>query len=106
MTCGVKDLRTRANTCEFGDDTYNMIRDKIVFGVTDSRIKERLLREPDLTLVKCLDICHAAKSTHTQLKVISSGDQYVQVSDVRKFGDTSSPDGREGQCKWWSVSSN
>ena len=93
----VKDLRTHANTCEFGDDTDNMIRDKIVFGVTDSRIKERLLREPDLTLVKCWDICHAAESTCTQFKVMSSGDQSVQVSAVRKFGDTSSLGGREGQ---------
>ena len=89
----VKDLRTRANTCEFGDDT--MICDKIVFGVTDSRIKERLSREPDLTPVKCLDICHAAEFTGTQLKVMSSGDHSVQVSAVRKFGDTSSP----GRCE-------
>ena len=93
----VKDLRTRANTCELGDNTDNMIHGKIVFGVTDSRIKERLLREPDLTLVKCLDICHAAESTRTQLKVMLSGDHSVQVNAVRKFGDTSWPGGREGQ---------
>ena len=93
----VKDLRTRANTCEFGDDTDNMIRDKIVFGVTDSRIKERLLREPNLTLVKCLEIFHAAKSTRIQ--VMSSGDHSVQVIAIWKFEDTSSPGGRKGQRK-------
>ena len=30
----------------------DMIRDKMVFGVRDERIKERLLREADLTLNK------------------------------------------------------
>ena len=43
----VTDLRTKAAKCEFRAQESDMIRDKIVFGVHDTRIKERLLREAD-----------------------------------------------------------
>ena len=39
------DLRTKAVKCDFQTHESDMIRDKIVFGVHDTRIKERLLRE-------------------------------------------------------------
>ena len=41
----VTDLRSKAAKCEFGTFESDMIRDKVVFGVRDDRIKERLLRE-------------------------------------------------------------
>ena len=64
----VKDLRTIARDCEFDTQEDNMIRDKIVFGVHDSRVKERMLRETDLKLEKALEICRAAESTKSQMK--------------------------------------
>ena len=45
----IKDLRMKAKLCEFGDQEDLMIRDKIVFSVNDERVKERLLRESDLS---------------------------------------------------------
>ena len=50
------DLRTLARSCEFVE-VDNMIRDKIVFGMSDLWIKEHLLREKDLDLAKGVDIC-------------------------------------------------
>ena len=41
----VKELRTIAVNCEFGDQEDSLIRDKVVFGVRDDRTKERMLRE-------------------------------------------------------------
>ena len=49
-----------AKKCDFGDQETNMLRDKIVFGVNDTGIKERLLRDPALTLTKAMDVCRAA----------------------------------------------
>ena len=47
----ITELKTRAKSCEFGDQHDSMIRDRIVFGVSDTRLKEQLLRESsDLTL--------------------------------------------------------
>ena len=64
----VKDLRTIATNCEFGEQEDSLIRDRIVFGVRDDRTKERMLRETDLPLKKSLDICRAAESTKTQMR--------------------------------------
>jgi hypothetical protein len=68
----VTDLRTRAASCEFGDSKDLMIRDHIVFGVSDDRIKERLLREKDLTLDKAVDICRAAEISRLHVQTMSS----------------------------------
>ena len=46
-----------------------MIRDRIVFGVSDIRLKERLLRESsELTLEKAASLCRAAEESAKQLK--------------------------------------
>ena len=67
----VKDLRTIAVDCEFKEQEDLMIRDKLVFGICDARVKERMLRESDLTLQKALDIVRAAESTKEQMKEMS-----------------------------------
>ena len=67
----VNDLRILLGSCEYGDQKEKNLRDRIVFGVADTRVKERLLRESDLTLKKALDICHAAEASKVQLKTMS-----------------------------------
>ena len=39
----VPRVKTRAKLCEFGEQTESMIHDRLVFGASDTRIKERLL---------------------------------------------------------------
>ena len=47
---------------EFGDQTYLMIRYRIIFGITDERLGVRLLRETDCpTLEKVTEMCRAAE---------------------------------------------
>ena len=63
----ITELKTRAKSCEFGEQHDSMIRDRIVFGVSDTRLKERLLRESsDLTLEKGASLCRAAEASKTQ----------------------------------------
>ncbi|CAB4005378.1 Hypothetical predicted protein [Paramuricea clavata] len=65
----ITELKTRAKSCEFGDQTDSMIRDRILFGVSDIRLKERLLRESsELTLEKAASLCRAAEESAKQLK--------------------------------------
>ena len=78
----VLELRSRAKTCEFGDQKEFMIRDKIVFGINDERVKERLLREADLDLRKALDICRAAESSKQQLASMSDNTSQSQINAV------------------------
>ena len=49
-----------------------MISDKIVFGVHSTRIKERLLREADLTLAMALDVCRAAETSKHQMDTMGA----------------------------------
>ena len=79
----VKELRLKARSCEFKDQEHEMICDKIVFGVLDSRVKERLLREADLNLEKALNICRAAESTKSQLQEMTK--QYSDDKSVNEI---------------------
>jgi hypothetical protein len=49
----VTELKIRAQSCNFGDLRDSMIRDRLVLGITSQRVRERLLREEDLTLGIC-----------------------------------------------------
>ena len=42
-------LRQLSEFCEFGDKLNEMLRDRLVCGINDSRIQRRLLSEPELT---------------------------------------------------------
>ena len=66
----VNDLRILLGSCEYGDQKEKNLRDSIVLGVADTRVKERLLRESDLALTKALDICNTAEASNVQLKTM------------------------------------
>ena len=78
----VTELKSRAEWCEFGDQKNDMIRDRIVFGITDDRVKERLLRESKLDLAKAIDICHASETSKHHLHAMTGGN--TQVNFIRK----------------------
>ena len=64
----VTDLKNKAKDCEFGDLTESVIRDRVVCGITNDQIHGRLLREPELSLQRAVDICRASEVSQTQLK--------------------------------------
>ena len=75
-------LRKLSEGCEFESITpEEILRDKLVFGIRDNKVRERLLREPRLTLAKTDEICRAAESLDTQMKTIT--DESSQVSTVK-----------------------
>ena len=67
----VTELRTLASTCEFENLKDGLIRDRIVCGIRNQTLKERLLREADLTLKKAVDICRAAEISREQVKSLT-----------------------------------
>ena len=77
------DLRSKAAKCEFGTFESDVIRDKVVFGVRDERIKERLPREADLTLNKALDICRAAEISKQQIEAMGATQTQVPVHTMQ-----------------------
>ena len=63
-------LKTLSDTCEFGALQESLIRDRIVFGIQDSSVRERLLRDPQLTLQTATEWLRSAEPTQAQLKQI------------------------------------
>ncbi|XP_048001288.1 uncharacterized protein LOC125238044 [Leguminivora glycinivorella] len=55
------ELKKLAIACEFKDLMDDLIRDRLICGIEENALRERLLREPDLTLKKSLEICNIAQ---------------------------------------------
>ena len=65
-------LRQIADKCAFDVITPDdIIRDRIIFSMTDTKVRERLLREPELSLAKTLDFCRASEISQAQIKEVS-----------------------------------
>lgn len=108
----VTTLRLRAKSCDFGDQEESLIRDRVVLGCADHRVQERLLREPDLTLQKALDICRAAEATKGQMQVLqncesNSSSASVSVDHVRSASrvdvDNASTRNTKSTKKLWQL---
>ena len=60
-------------------------RDRLIFGNHDAKVRERLLRETNLTL-KTDEICRAAESMTEQMRIVGqSNDATTSVHAVRPF---------------------
>ena len=53
-------IKKLAATCEFGPQEESLIRDRVVLGVSDRALQERLLRVTDPCLQKTIDYCRAS----------------------------------------------
>ena len=68
----VTALRQLAQRCAFGTITEDeILRDRVLFGIKNQQVRERLLREANLSLSRTMDICRAAESTAAQMKDIN-----------------------------------
>ena len=76
------DLKILAATCNFDKLKDSMIRDRIVVGINDAVLRERLLREIDLTLDKAVQICRASELSKERSQTIASG-TVQEVHSVR-----------------------
>ena len=87
------DLCYLGKTCTFGDLADQMVRDRIVVGISHSGLKEKLLRVGnELTLTKTIDICRAWEATSAQSGAIQ-GHESVQAQ-VHSLSHSGQPRGR------------
>ena len=101
-------LRTKAAKCDFQTHESDMIWDKIVFGVNDTRIKESLLREADLTLARALDEQrpktngHNGGCTHSNTRCAHTEkrESSWETSHRHTSHQTGSNDKRESACQY------
>ncbi|KAJ8911780.1 hypothetical protein NQ315_008833 [Exocentrus adspersus] len=62
------EIKKLAQSCEFKELFDEMIRDRIVIGVSDENLQERLLRMVDLDLKGAINCCRAAEVSKRQAK--------------------------------------
>ena len=72
ITSYVTELRLISVHCGFGELEEAILRDRIVCGIRDSHLRERLLREANLTLKSCVDICRASELSKERMKELEA----------------------------------
>ena len=80
VTNYLTELRTIARN--FSHDTITpdeILRDRLVLGIRDDRVRERLLRLNDLTLQQAVDQSKTWEQTHQQVKDMTGGDSLVHA---------------------------
>lgn len=76
-------LRKLAEGCSFDTITpEELLRDRLVFGIRDAKVRRQLLRETNLTLKKTDEICRTSESTAEQMKVVEENPETKQVNAV------------------------
>lgn len=78
------DIKKLAQTCEFEGLHDQMIRDRIVVGVNDPSLKERLLRmgSEGLTLQKAVNHCRTTEISKEQLSTLNTTNLGCEVNKV------------------------
>ena len=68
----ITDLKNKVKSCGFGTLEDSLVRDQIVLGVGDIKLKERLLRIEKLTLTETERLCLASEAVNSQIKALRS----------------------------------
>eukprot|EP00794_Sanderia_malayensis_P014552 gene14552-16054_t len=80
----VTELKRRSFECEFATLQDSLIRDMIVCGVADPSLRERLLRDAELTLEKAVAAGHAAEETRRHAKELRSYQDNIDIHNVNR----------------------
>ena len=84
----VNRLRGLSATCEFGDLTDSLIRDRVVLGTKHSSLRSRFLTEENLTLEKSIAIGRSYEQAQKQLKAIDNNEPEEAYRIQRKPRET------------------
>ncbi|XP_075741826.1 uncharacterized protein LOC142792927 [Rhipicephalus microplus] len=74
------DLKKQAKLCNFGTLEQSMIRDQVVFGTNNAKLREKLLSDKDLNLQKAEEICKAAELAAIQSAAWSNESLHVHFT--------------------------
>ncbi|KAK8777878.1 hypothetical protein V5799_020780 [Amblyomma americanum] len=88
----VRALKRQAQHCNFGAMTDDMVCDQVVFGTNSPKLREKMLRDKNLTLGKAVTLCKAAETSARQNEVWGKANEELHMSAVtaRKSAQTGS----------------
>ena len=82
------ELRRFSTDCDFGDTLADMLRDRLVCGVSDGRIQRRLLQEKELTFDKALSLARAMETAALNAEEIQRPTGDSVEGEVHKMQET------------------
>jgi len=83
----ITTLYRLSETCEYGNLTSKMIRDRLVVGIQDSTLSERLQMDPNLTLEKAKKMVCQNEAVHEHqviLKQPETTDKFLVIKQIRR----------------------
>ncbi|XP_063370221.1 uncharacterized protein LOC134658469 [Cydia amplana] len=90
------ELNKLAMTCEFKDLKDDLIRDRLICGLREDAMRERLLRESEtLTLKKAVDMCRIAEMSRMQAGRIKQED----TGEYNAYELTTTAGDKQQQCE-------
>lgn len=96
----VTALKLLTQRCVFEHLEEGLVRDRIVCGVQDGKLRDRLLRADDLTLTRAVKICQANEMSTEEQKQIegskATGGQVVSVDAMNARGVRTGRSGARG----------
>ena len=68
MATFISEIRSLAEFCNFGPNLEEMLRDRIVCGISGDTIQRRLLAKPGLTFKKALEISQGIEAANHNMR--------------------------------------
>lgn len=78
----IMELYTLVKNCEYGDFESQMMRDRLVVGIRNAQLSERLQLDADLTLEKAKNMVRQKEAVQEQQHILK-GDESGQVGEVK-----------------------
>ena len=87
----VAELKRLGEYCEFGDKLNEMVRDRLVCGVNDIRIQNRLLQESKLTYDKAFELAQSVEAAAKNAADLLKGSSTHYTTAVQHLHSRPSP---------------
>lgn len=88
----LRDLKIKVQSCGFSSMAESMLRDQVVYGIRDKKLRTKLLKETDLTLETAVRLCQATEAADRQNMVWNDQEKCVDVVRPEKCVDAVRPE--------------
>ena len=93
-------LKNLSSDCEFGELKNSLIKDIVVIGVIDHSLRERMLREPNLTLERAKALEQSTEQTKIHAKELKQEAEIYGIKFSKKENRYSQASKKIKQCKY------
>uniref|UniRef100_A0A8D8ZH57 Uncharacterized protein n=1 Tax=Cacopsylla melanoneura TaxID=428564 RepID=A0A8D8ZH57_9HEMI len=86
-----QELKSIAKFCEFGEQLDTIMKVRIVYGISNNQLRERLLRNPTLTLTEVVNHCRAAEEAREKVNLVAEKENSVMAinNSTQWYGNSS-----------------